>query len=216
MNRSDLISRIKFYINMNDGQTDQDVTDARLIELLNDKYKEIVVRAQQEGIRENFLRIYQDTWSASETTMTLPSSVRQKDIIRIMDVTSGYPGALMDIGRHGSRSAIVWTSPSVMQWSPEGPASDTTLDFHYIASAEELLSDEQEPMLIPPEHHILLVWAVAIEFRVIADEGVPDGWAARFNEVEANWHKSLSRGKPWDSEPWVSPRDSDQTGEGNL
>lgn len=216
MNRSELVSKIKFYININDGQTDQDLSDVRLIELLNDKYKELVVRAKQEGLSTHFRKITTDTWTGSEVTYTLPAGIQNQELITIRDITAGSPGYALDVAPMGGNSALSWQTRNVLQWQPSGPASDVDLEIYYTAVAEELLSDEAEPALIPPEHQTLLVWATAIEYRVIADDQVPRGWQERFMELEANWHKSLSRGKPWDNEPWVSPRSSDQSGEGNL
>jgi hypothetical protein len=216
MIRSELVSKIKFYLNIEDEQVDQGLTDARLIELINDKYKELVVRAKQEGLNQYFRKVTTGTWEGSEVTYTLPAAAQNQEIITIRDITAGTPGPALDVGTIGSNSALSWETRNVIRWAPDGPASDVDLEIFYMASAEELLSDEAEPALIPPEHQILLVWAVAIEYRVIADDQVPRGWQDRLIELEANWHKSLSRGKPLDNVPWVSPRNSDQSTEGNL
>lgn len=216
MNRSELIDRIKFYLNVNDGQTDQDVTDARLVQLLDLQYTELVTRAKQEGISDYFKKTSTDTWDSGELTFVIPNSLNQHSIMRIMDVTAGEPGGSIDIGSASNSTGIFWLDNRTLQWGTDGPASNVSLRFYYVAQAEALLSNTAEPLLIPPEHHNLLVWATAIEFRSIADDEVPQRWLERKSELEMAYHKAISRGKPWDNEPWIRPRESDFNERGTV
>lgn len=204
-----LISRLKWVVNFNDGQVNQDFagtsTDPNLHwrEALNEAYKNIVRRAQKVTQKAHW-RVSQDvTWPRGVTTITLPFDLESKQVQRIRDVTNEEDGVELDIADSPQDAEIWRLDRNRVQWSTSGPGYDTTLRFEYLAVAEDLLVDNQEPRLIPEDLRMLLVWEAAIFLRTVADEKAPASWVATRDDLQKSFHAAISRGWPSDSNPPV-------------
>lgn len=215
MTKGELIDQIKFVLNLNDGQVDQDFTSTRLNQVLAMAYREEVARAKQEGSSAWFKRYQDIIWPASQETYALPAAVSQHNIIRIEDITGGLAGLNLTIRQTGATGGPFWAQDSTINWgTTAGPASDRTWRIYYVAIAEDIASqsDAYVPTLIPPEHHALLVWASAVLLREIGDEAAPQAWYRRRDDLRADYHKLISRGRVFADADNVTMRDSDPDG----
>lgn len=208
MNVGELLDELGFVLNFNDGQTDQDFTNARLLRLLQRGYERAVKRAKQEGVIEWFKSATDITWPASQALLTLPGIVKQKQVQEVRDVTDDTVGYTFNILNSPHSFYPFWKTSSTLQWGDTGPDSDRTLRFYFYASPEKLLEDFQEPLLIPDEFHELIIWEAACIARQVADETAPPAWIQERNEMRMDYFKFVSHGKIKINTPWVSPVDT--------
>lgn len=211
-----LISRLKWVVNFNDGQVNQDFagpsTDANLHwrEALNEAYKTVVHNAQKVTSRHNWRKCQDVVWPVSTTTLTIPYDLAQAQVQRIRDITSEEDGTAIFIGNSPGESELWRLDKDTLQWGVAGPAAETTLRFEYLARAEELTSGNQEPELIPADYRMLIVWEAAIFLRSIADERTPKAWVDARDAMQKTYNKSISQG--WGMEtnpPVIRNNDSD-------
>ena len=164
-------------------------SSAQIKKALNLRYKTETLLAQQEGRKVWFHKTQQFTWPSATTTLTLPSTVDQVNLIRFEDVTTHDPGDPLP-------GEVFWKDNRTLQWGATSPAQDTTIRATYFARPAEMVNDNDEPELIPPEHRMVLVWSAAIYLRQKADERAPGDWTLELNEARMNLWKALSRGRP--------------------
>jgi hypothetical protein len=202
-NLSQLILRLRYLVNSNEGQSDQDFAgpsgdaDRHFRDALNEAYIEEVTEAAQHADPARWLHAtHTFTWEASEPTLTLPPAIDGKNLLGLQDITSSTPGTPLWIG---AANTIWWKDRTTLQWGSTGPASDTTILATYISEPQELVSGADEPVLIPRAHRHLLVWSAGCIMRSIADEDAPGSWMNKRDELrEALW-KDLSLGRPMDT-----------------
>jgi hypothetical protein len=136
------------------------------------------------------------TWPADTVTLshpTLPKSVTQHCVYKFENITDNDPGSLM---RFGPASELNWKDHKTLQWGSEGPGDDVTVRVTYLASGEELASDDQVPDLIPAQLHELLVLSAAVYLRWKADEEAPRAWLSELHEMRLDFWKLVSRERP--------------------
>ena len=205
MDLKTLRSELAFLVNFTEGAADQDFVTARLNKALNRAYTKEVASAKLVATRKFFLANESHTWPASTLRFSLPKSLRGKALVDWQDVTDGEPGVRLD--------GISWFDRDTLQWDGEdGPGSARTIRFFYEAVAEELIANEQEPRLIPPEYHMLIVWTAACFLRGIGDDVVPRDWKIEREELRLDYQKWVARGRPLTDTPRV--RDSRDGGFG--
>ncbi len=209
MDLAELRDQLAFSLNHNDGQTDQDFSDARLNDNINWAYRREVRGAKLEGVRSYFTKNDSFTWAADAVTQTLPLNLRRKQIVVFKDITSNDPGQKLTVSADGARGGVHWVDNNTLQWGTSGPGATKTIRAFYLADAEKLTDDADEPELIPEEMHELIVWSAAVYLRTVADEFAPPGWLAALTEARMDYHKYVSRGRPYDDEPWIRYRDGD-------
>ena len=208
-----LQNQLAFALNFNDGQTDQDFTTARLKQALNLAYAREVYKAQQEGSKR-YWKDYRDiSWPASQVTLVLPASVARKNVIRIMDVTSSQLGNVLLFSENGLHGDVFWLNKTTLQWGVSGPGEAKTLRVFYIAAPVDMVDDSDEPTLVPDAFHELIVWSAACWCRTIADEEAPNAWLRAREDLQLDFWKYVSRGRPHDDEPTIGARDSDYSEE---
>ena len=211
MNFDELQDRVGFVLNFNDGQADQDFTAARIKQAINYAYNREIQKAMLEGSRR-FFRATQDvTWAASSVTLTLPAGVAKKALIRIADVTSDAIGAQLLFSENGLTGDVFFKDRSTLQWGTSGPSSAKTLRFVYYETPLDMIDDDDEPDIMPEAFHELLVWSAAIWLRTVGDESAPTEWRRELMELQIDFYKHVSLGRPQDDEPTVRLRDSDLT-----
>lgn len=176
-------------LNFTPDATDQDFTSLQVKKAINQAYADEVVKAKQCGSRVHFTKFDQITWPASQRVLTFPQDLQQKDLISFTDVTNDDPG-------HSLPGSVFWKDNKTLQWGTSGPASARTIRVYYYAAAETLVNDGDIPELIQPEHHELLMWSAAIRLRLRSDEGAPGPWTQHHRELQLDYWKSTSRGKP--------------------
>lgn len=211
MKRSEIRGEVAFLVNFTEGVADQDTTTARLNKMIQQAYNQEVERAKLASHRR-FWQMNQDvTWLADSATYSLPTSLRGKTLIDILDTTEGEPGISLLFGESSnSVGDVSWKDKDTLQWSStSGPSSDRTIRFTYEAAAETLLDDESTPALVPPQFHYLIAWTAAILFRMIADEQVPRDWRVEQNEMRLDFYKHVGRGRPLSSTPTVGGKGGD-------
>lgn len=208
MNRKELRDELAFVLNFNEDQPDQDFTAARLNKALQYAYEDEVRQAKLEGQLRWFKANTEFTWPASQTTLTLPPTLQRAGLIEFWDITSNDPGVPITIRENWQQGGdLHWLNFDTLQWGEDGPASATTLRVDFMAYPEKLLNDQQSPILIPIDYHHLIVWAAAVYLRDIADEAVPQRWDRKHREIQMDYWKFLSRGRPFSDVPVVNAID---------
>jgi len=168
---------------------DQDFTETQVKKAINSRYALECLHGQQQGRRTWFHRVQSFTWAASSTTLVLPPSVSQAGIMTFEDITDRDPGYPLP-------SLVFWLDSRTLQWGDTSPGSARTIRATYFARPVDMVSGSDEPELIPPEYHMLLVWSAAIYLRQKADEGAPPAWLEQLNEERLNYWKAISRPRP--------------------
>jgi len=206
----DIYNDLGMVLNFNSGQTDQDYTAAQLKRAINMAYTREVNIGKQEGSRRHFIKRNTFSWPASQAELTLPSELRGAELLRINDITNTTPGEQLSFSAYGVGGGDVYfIDNNTLRWGTNGPAAAKTLQAMYLAQPQELVEDSQEPELVPPAYHELLMWSAACWLRDVADEECPRAWTEQRDELRLGYHKYISRGRPMDDPDWVSPRDSD-------
>jgi len=211
MNFKDLQDEVSELLNFNSTQTDQDFTTAQIKNAINRAYAREYGKARQEGSRRHFHTTTELTWPSGSLTLALPDRLKGVQIIKIADVTddqtgAGYYVVVYDGGDPptGTPSSdgqsligsMFWKDRSTLQWGASGPSEDKTLRFEHMPKAEKMINDDDEPELIPSEHHELLFFSAAIDLRTRADEMAPPSWLAEREELRMDFYKDVSRGRP--------------------
>lgn len=189
MRFSELISEVQDLLNFNPSAADQDFTEAQVKKALNIRYGLECNMGQMHGRRTWFHRVQSITWTSGEETLLLPSSVSQAGIMKLEDITDRDPGYPLP-------ETVFWKDSKTLQWGDTAPGSDRTIRVTYFARPVDLVAAGDEPELIPPEHHMLLVWSAAIYLRQKADESVPQTWLEQHYEERLNFWKAMSRSRP--------------------
>jgi hypothetical protein len=198
----DLITRTKKTVSHSDQLTDQafagpsDDADQNFRNAINEAYNDEVEDAKQIGDPRWFIARYQFNWQASSPTLTLPAPLQGAQIVRLADITDGYPGQVMWMGDVPQFAQFHWRDRTTLQWGQTGPGSTRTLEAAYHAAAEWMKDPADEPALIPNQFRHLLVWSAACLLLQIRDIEAPGQWLMRRDEIRMRWHKYLSMGRP--------------------
>lgn len=177
-----------FLLDFNDGQADQDFSITRIDHALNEAYDELVNWAKSNASRLFFIQRYTFTWPGTETAIDLSSptysALEHLDFFQFYDVTDGetHPRELQLHWR--DRNTLVWQSRS-------GPGTNRTIRALYLAHAEPLVNESDEPTLIHPSHRHIWPLKAAIILREIADEQAPPSWERRLQTKILAWQKEL-------------------------
>jgi hypothetical protein len=189
MNRKELRDELAFLLNFNEDQPDQDFTATRLNKALQYAYEDEVRQGKLEGQLRWFKANATLTWPASQVTLKLPSTLQRAGLIEFWDITEADPGVPFVIRENWQQGGDVhWLNFDTLQWGETGPDSEKTLRVDY---------------------HMLIVWAAAVFLRDVADEAVPQRWAQKHRELQMDFWKFLSRGRPFSDVPVVVPTPDD-------
>lgn len=206
MQFSEIRDYTSFLINFNDGQSDQNITTARLNQLINYAYQRLVRLGIQEGNAGHILDYEDFTWTASSVTKTLPTTVRSELIYQFRDVTSGAPGTEFVVGQNPDFYTVYYSKPNELSWGSTGPSSTKTIRCYYWKKPATMSADADLPSLLPDLFHELICWETAIDFRLISDQNIPNGWAEKREELRMDLFKYWSRGRPASNSDWFAPR----------
>lgn len=207
LNLGEIRDRVVLYLRGNNSAIDSAFTTAQYDQYINDCYIQEVNHAKSEGLKSAFRSTATYTWPASQTTANLPANLARRSVERMWDVTDGTPGYPIDVGQDGRFSLVFWKDRNTLQWGDSGPSTQRTIRFDYMAVPTPLVSDEDVPELIHEQFHEMLVWAAAIQARIVADEQVPQTWTMRLQEFRDDYWDTLSRGRPSDSVVTIRPVD---------
>lgn len=194
------ISKTKWVVNFN-SQNNLDFAgpstdaDMRFRDALQQAYYREIELAQAEVGLSRFYRNATITWPASQVTLTLDTSLHDKQFIEWRDITSSSDGEPMLVGSRFEDNEIWELSGNTFQWGTAGAPRATTIQATYLAEAEELLEDNQVPALIPRKYAWLLVYSAAEILYGVADPSVPGFISKEINRLRDAYHKSLSRGR---------------------
>ena len=196
MNFKELQDETSELLNFNSGQTDQDFTASQIKNAVNRAYKREYVRARQEGVRRFFITATDVVWPAGAATLELPERLAGAQLIRVTDVTSGPLVAELIFSDNGSVGDLHWANRNTLQMGTSGPSSEKTLRFQYFPGVTKLVTDDDEPSMIPEEHHELVFYSAAIDLRNRADEIAPQAWVFERESLRQDFWKDISRNRP--------------------
>ncbi len=204
MNRGEMRAAVAWRVSFSDDAADQDFTTKRINLALQETYTDEIRQAKLEGRASWFRKTTYLTWPASQTQLQLPLSISRRGILAIWDETSGSPGARLSIGDTSlDGSGIWWAENDKLQYGSSGPASALTLRVEYEANAEFLgdpnttAGDTLEPALIPQDYHMLLVWGAVVLLKEVADEQVSRDIRQRYQAIQRDYWKFVSKGRPF-------------------
>ena len=199
MNLQEMRSELAFRLNFKEDEADQDFQESRLNRALNLSYRREVNKAHLNGPQNWFKQSASFTWSASQLTVSLPGNVDQHNLIDIYDTTSDTTGSRVIVGNEVDSAAdMFWSSRNTLQWSGSdtGPSSDCTFRVDYLALAETLSDDEDEPQLIPRQHHDLIVVGAEEFLLNKADGAAPQSTREELKSSREEFWKFLSKARP--------------------
>lgn len=196
---------VQTVLNFNPNNADQSFTTAQLKTAINYAYKDIVRKARVEATRAYFIGVQEFTWPAQQLLFLIPTAVRQKSLLKVMDVTDSNVGMPLSIGEGGT---ITWYDNKTLQWGGGGPPSDRTLRIAFWKEAEPLVNDADEPELVAQEYHELLVWGSAIWMELAAMRQVPPAWKEKYTELELQYLAMIGKGRPFASVNWIAPQEA--------
>tara|TARA_R100000700_G_scaffold40810_1_gene57824 strand:+ start:784 stop:1461 length:678 start_codon:yes stop_codon:yes gene_type:complete len=221
MNFKELQDEVSDLLNFNSSQTDQDFTTSQIKKSINRAYQRETTKARQEGSSSHFKARTDITWPSGSLTFSLPERLKGAQIIKITDITenqsgSGFYIVVYDGGDPGPPDygtpawdnqtilgSVFWRDRNTLQWGEDGPSEDKTLRVDFLSRAETLINDDDVPELVPIEHHELLFYSAAIDLRTRADEAAPVEWLRQQMELRIDFHKDVSRGKPYTNVPTI-------------
>jgi hypothetical protein len=197
MNRKQLREELSFLLNVTEKGTAQDFVTKRLDKSLDRAYNQVVERAKLHGNSEYFRGVSAEfTWTAGAQTLTVPTTVTPYALEDIYDVTNGEPGYPLQFGHDAAGGQLFWRDNETFQWGTRGgPGAAMTLRAVYQKIAENLTEDA-EPELVPPQFHWLIVWQAAVLLRLAGDEKAPAAWNQQLANLELDFYKHMSRGRP--------------------
>lgn len=204
MDFGELQAEVKFILNWNESQTDQDFTTLRVKKAINRAYKQETIKAEEEGGQRYFKATVDYQWLASTITFTLPPELSEEALIGISDISSGSTiGTPLVFSDDGISGDLFWKDRSTLQYGNTGPNTDKILRFTFFASAGEMVDNGDTPLLIPAKFHELIVWSAALFLQQISDQGMTEAWVFERNELRIDFWKWLSRGRATDDVPVI-------------
>ncbi len=205
MNRAELRDLTKLILNFNDGQPDNDFTDAQIHTALDQVYSEEIRMAILNGFERFFRKTVEFTWTGSDVTTTVPSTLESAMILSLRNVTNNAIGSEVAFSDFGEEALVFWKDNRTLQWGTTGPSGDTTLRATYMPGTPSLATDGSEPELLPRNYHSLLAWSASVWLRMIAEDGAPPQWIQKTTSDRQDLWKYLTRGMPVSDTPAIKP-----------
>ena len=199
MNFGELLTELKDLLNFDSAQTHQDFTDTQLKSALNRAYLREIRKARQQGLDEYFLDTTTFTWTSGEQTYALVDPLNKASILQLRDVTDSEYAQNMAF-----TESFRWLDRNTLEWLPDGPSSDRTIRAFFSELPVDMVSNNEEPDLIPREFREVLVYSAAVELRLRADEEAPRSWEGFLDDVRADYWKHLSLGRPRTNQASIS------------
>ncbi len=194
-NKGELVAEIPRVLNSTPTTVGANYTAAELLVSLNQVYSDIVEEAKQSAAAEHFIARSQIVWPANQNILELNDNLVGKEIRVVYDITDSQRPTILDIGNNPVEADIYWISPTALKWY-NGPSAEKTLLFEVYTCADEMVEDDDEPVLIPRQFRNVLVWGTAIYQRDIQDERTPGPWNARYLRLLEAYIKHISRLRP--------------------
>jgi hypothetical protein len=215
----DMIRRLKWVVAFNEGQTDLEFAgptedpDRYFRDALNEAYVDEIDEVTQHGDPTWFYATTELTWPTNDLSLALPEGLRDRELIKIIDVTNSDVGTPLWFADWEENAAHFWFDRRTMRWPPNGPSSDRTLRVTYLEEASEMKGDEDEPFLVPAKYRHLLVWSAARILRTVADDEGPSSWKRKADEIRERFIKHMySRGPSQTGAPGIRNIDPDYYG----
>ena len=169
----------------------------RIRDWLNEFYTSLVNEVALEAPKEPFEVIHSFTWPSDQQEYELPKEVAWSKSLYLVDTTRGPPGEELFVYNSARSTGIWWKDRrTLVHPNSTGFNEDKTMEWHYLADAEELIDDAQEPILVPYRFRYLLVWGTAVYARSEVDEDVvPQSWATRVMKLKEDFSLDLCQGR---------------------
>jgi hypothetical protein len=215
MNGAELRAEVLFLVNMDENTPDQSLNttvvagqktrvDKEIQKAYEREWERAKTNANQDWV---VARRDGDVWTANTNFHTIPSDIINKQIIDVYDMSSNSEPGI----RLVPNSDFTWTGRNEMQWNgTSGPGSDKALRYLYEVMVE-VITDDAEPSLIPTQFHQLIILSAGVHLREVMDENVPQSWLEERRELQMDFYKYLSRGRPLSSPPTIKGTDTDST-----
>ncbi len=183
-------------LNFTENAVDSDFTTAQVKAAINRGYDREIRAAKLRSNQDYFRSTLEFTWPSGDLDFSLTSQMRKTEWLRLEDVTDSVRGLTLEIAKSSVEGNIYMPDRNTLRWGTEGPQSERTIRLTYLAAAETLIEDEDEPQLISPEYHELLAYSAAVELRAFADEEIPSAWQKRYLQFQMEFQKVVTRGRP--------------------
>lgn len=203
MTLAEMRNELAFILNVDEAQANQDFTTARLNRALNYADNTETEKAKQNGYTLWFKRVQPFTWPISTPQATPPAVIHRTNTAAVYNVTNSDPGYRFIITEGPDLGGdAFWFDNKTLQWqgvNAVGPSTNLSLRFFYLGNAVQMVTDEDESALIPPQFHWLLVWSAACWLKQVADERIPETWQKTLLDWQQDFWKFLSKARPMDS-----------------
>lgn len=196
MNFKEMQDMVALMLNFTPDQPDGDFTTDQIKASLNRAYVRELREAKMRGNKEYFKSVLDFTWPANQLDFTLTTQMKNSEWLRLDDTTHYDRGVEVEIGQTPMSGTVYLLDRNTLRWGTTGPSEERTFRLTYYSMAETLIDDLDEPEIIRPDHHELLVYSSAIELRAFADEDAPAIWSERYLELRMQFAKLTSRGRP--------------------
>jgi hypothetical protein len=196
MDVKEILDNVEDWLNNDSSLPHQDFDRSRLLRLLNMSYRKAFRYAMIHAPKDWQQVTVDITWPANQNTFELPSGLAQKNIIDIRNVTSDDVGYQMPIGHSPGFHEVFWKDYKTLQYGVDGYPNNQVLRVLYRAEPEELITESQEPSLVPPYHRDVLILGTCLLARQQADESYPPAWRQEYEQLLLGYTKLMSRGRP--------------------
>lgn len=196
----DMIAEMKFMLNVNDSQMNDNVSPSNYLLLLTQAYQSLWSDIRMEVSEANLLAKYDIQWNPASQTMELPVPLQDK---LVWDVwTLGPPN-----NTPLCPANITFETRNVLRMNFLGPviSANLGLRIYYVPDAEQFTDVKQTPLLIPSAHHRVIVWQALIDLKMFLDKQIPDSWNDRLDKLKGTLLQEL-RTRPVAHRANIKPR----------
>lgn len=190
MTRDEIIDFCKFAMNVNASQSDDSVSDANWVTLVNNSYRAIWNRISLElAPKGSVVQTFDTSWPAGDFTYTLPTQLQNALIYECWYLDSN--------NEPYNRIDATFEKRNVMRlnYYPSFSPGGFPFRIYFIPEAEKLAVGTDVPQLIPPRHHEVIAWEALRTVKMLTDKEIPEMWQAKFEDLE------LSLAKEFQSRP---------------
>jgi hypothetical protein len=192
-NLGEIRANCKFDLSVNDSQLDDHISDASWNRLINQSYNKAWKELRTQVAREATVQSYDFAWTTGALTMDLPDAIKDGTLHQIVEVNSSGVPIREFQGFFETRNRL-----RVMG----GLAYSATLRVYYIPEVEQLVLDEQVPLLIPPQHHDFIEWETLLLVKQLQDKEIPEAWQKRYNELKFSLFNEF-KSRPFNPRPGI-------------
>jgi len=184
MTLGEIRAQVKLYLNVNNSQLNDDLSDANYNTFIQNAYKNIWIRLRGTASKSVLLASQDLPWASGAQTVILPTNLQNALIYDLWYLDSG--------SNPYARLNAFFETRNVLRITLSGiTISGFNFRVYFIPEAETLTSDSSTPALIPPSHHEVIVWETLKIIKMLYDKEIPDSWMRRMDDIEFTLNKEL-------------------------